>query len=244
MTVTPHIGSNYSGSTAYVGTKLTFQTKVQNDGDVPLQIVANLTPPTDWDVNDNYNDCPTNLGAGNMCTFTWIFTPQVSEQIYLRVYVRGLYTDSDGNTQRITSSPAFGFNILTTGQVRSTSAVLPTYWFPHMTVTPHVGSSYYGSWAHVGTQLTFQTKVQNDGDVPLQVVANLTPPTDWDVNDNYNDCPTNLAVGSMCTFTWLFTPRVSGQVNVRVYVRGLYTDSYGNTQRITSSPAFFFNAEP
>jgi LysM repeat protein len=125
-----------------------------------------------------------------------------------------------------------------------TNKVPTTFYFPSMIVTPRVGSSYYGSTAYVGTKLTFQTKVQNNGDVPLQVVANLTPPSDWDVNDKYNDCPTTLATGSMCTLTWVFTPRVSGQAYVRVYVRGLYTDSSGYTQRITQSPAFFFNVGP
>ncbi len=119
-----------------------------------------------------------------------------------------------------------------------------TFWFPSMVVTPLVGSSYYGAMAYVGTQLTFQTKVRNNGDVPLQIVANLTPPSGWEVNDQYNDCPTNLAAGSICTFTWIFIPQVSGLAYVRVYACGFYTDYYGNAQRITQSPAFFFDVEP
>jgi LysM repeat protein len=119
-----------------------------------------------------------------------------------------------------------------------------TFWFPNMSVAPHVGSNYYQSTAYVGTQLTFQVKVKNNGNVPLQVVANLTPPSDWDVNNQYNGCPENLAVGSICTFTWVFTPQVGGSIYVRVYVRGLYTDSSGNPQRITQSPAFLFIVDP
>jgi LysM repeat protein len=120
----------------------------------------------------------------------------------------------------------------------------PTFWYPSMVVTPRVGSTFYAAAASVGKSLTFQTKVQNNGDVALQVVANLTPPSGWDVDDQYNDCPESLAVGGICTFTWVFTPRVSGQTYVRVYVRGLYTDFAGLSQRITKSPAYFFCVAP
>ena len=113
-----------------------------------------------------------------------------------------------------------------------------------MIVTPLVGSSYYSSAAYVGKQLTFQTRIKNNGNVSLQVVANLTPPSGWGVNTQYNDCSSSLAVGSTCTFTWIFTPKVSGQTFVRVYARGNYTDSSGLSQRITRSPAFFFCVEP
>ena len=113
-----------------------------------------------------------------------------------------------------------------------------------MIVTPHVGSSYYSSTAYVGMKLTFQVRVRNNGDVPLKIVAALTPPTDWDVNEKYADCPDSLATGSVCTLTWVFTPHASEQTFVRVYARGLYTDFAGFAQRITQSPAFFFNVGP
>ena len=118
-----------------------------------------------------------------------------------------------------------------------------TLWYPSMIVTPMVGSSYFTSTSNVGTKITFQTKIKNNGDVTLKLTANLTPPEDWDVDAQYNDCPTNLGIGSTCTYTWVFTPRVSGYVWVRVYARGLYTDFNGNTQRITNSSAYLFEVE-
>jgi LysM repeat protein len=118
------------------------------------------------------------------------------------------------------------------------------FYYPSMIVTPHVGGSYYSSTAYLGMKLTFQTRVRNNGNTPLQIVADLTPPTDWDVNEKYADCPDLLATGSTCSLTWVFTPHASGQAFVRVYVRGLYQDSYGYSQRITQSPAFFFNVGP
>ena len=118
------------------------------------------------------------------------------------------------------------------------------YWFPNMVVTPHVGSNYYSSTSYVDTTVTFQTKVLNNGDVPLEIVANLTPPPDWDVNDKYDDCPTALGSGRMCTLTWVFTPRVNGYAYIRVYVRGLYTDSSGFDGRVAKSAAFLFNVWP
>jgi hypothetical protein len=70
--------------------------------------------------------------------------------------------------------------------------------------------SYYTSTVYTGNKITLQANVQNSGNVPLQIVANLTAPSGWDVNDKYDNCGT-LAAGSMCTLTWVFTPQVSGQ---------------------------------
>ena len=127
------------------------------------------------------------------------------------------------------------------GTINPSPGVVPTtFYFPSINVAPHVGSSYYGATAQVGKQLNFETTIKNNGNVSLQIVANLTPPSDWDVIGQYDDCPDALAAGSMCTYTWIFIPRVGGQPYVRVYVRGLYVDSFG-FQRITKSPAFFFN---
>ena len=79
---------------------------------------------------------------------------------------------------------------------------------PNMYVSLLSGGSSYTSTVYTGKQLTFQAKVQNAGNVPLQIVANLTAPSNWDVNDKYDNCGT-LAVGSSCTLTWVFTPQVS-----------------------------------
>jgi LysM repeat protein len=116
------------------------------------------------------------------------------------------------------------------------------HWYPSMVVTPQVGGNFFQAAVSAGTQFTFQTKVLNNGDVPLQVIANLTPPSDWE-DGNYNDCPGVLNVGAVCTFTWVFTPHNRGSILVRVYVRGFYTDPYGASQRVTNSPAFVFNVQ-
>ncbi len=257
MIVTLQSGSSSYMSTTYAGTSLTFQALVNNVGNVPLQVIANLTAPANWDVNDKYNNCPTNLAVGSVCTFTWVFTPQVSGQVYLRVYVRGYYTDSTGNANRITQSPAFLFNVLPTWQVQSvvngttvttTSLVPPPLLFPSMNVTLIADNLYtYSETVHTGKVVIFRAQVENSTDVPLQVVANLTVPTGWGVSqDKYSDCPSTASLGhkDTCTISWYFNPLVSGQVFLRVYVRGYYTDSYGNTQRITQSPAFIFNVVP
>jgi hypothetical protein len=103
-----------SSATIFAGRSLIVRAQVKNNSDIPLQVVANLTVPDGWDVDQNvYSDCPTSdsLDQNDTCTISWYFTPQGSGQVYLRVYVRGIYTDSAGNTQRITQSPAFLFNV-------------------------------------------------------------------------------------------------------------------------------------
>jgi hypothetical protein len=93
---------------------LIFRANVQNTSDIPMQVVANLSVPDGWGVSeDPYSDCPKteDLGLNEDCTITWKFNPMVSGQVILRVYVRGIYTDADGNSQRITDSPAFIFNV-------------------------------------------------------------------------------------------------------------------------------------
>ena len=255
-------GSTYA-STVYAGKGLTFQTKVKNTGNVPLQVVANLTVPQNWDVDeDKYSDCPENLAVRDSCTITWKFTPQVSGQVYLRVYVRGSYTDSSGNTNRITQSPAFIFNVkppkpgqdgnggsttVTTPSVTTPAVVNPnTGVNPNMRVTLIANDLYaYSETVYAEKGLIFRAQVKNIGNVPLQVTANLTVPQNWDVDQNkYSDCPDNLAVRSTCTISWYFTPQASGQVFLRVYVRAFYTNSAGDSNRITQSPAFIFNVKP
>ncbi len=251
-------GSGYYTSTVYSGTQITLQAKVQNAGNVALQLTANLTTPTGWTLNDNYTNCPGSLDVGGVCTFTWVFTPQASGQVYLRVYVRGYYTDASGNTNRITGSPAFLFNILPTYQVQSqvdgetittTSTVPPALVYPTMSVSLVANDqSYYAATVPTGKQFILRANVTNLSFVPLQVVANLAVPNGWGVTQNtYNGCPASsplLGHKDTCAISWYFNPLVAGQVFLRVYVRAYYTDAAGNTQRITQSPLFIINAVP
>jgi hypothetical protein len=81
----------------------------------------------------------------------------------------------------------------------------------------------------------------------LQVVANLAVPKGWGVTqEKFSDCPStaNLAHKATCTISWYFNPLVAGQAYLRVYVKAYYTDSVGNTQRITQAPVFIVNAVP
>lgn len=257
--VQPHMyayllaNGSYYTSTVTIGNKLTLQANVQNSGSVPLQIVADLTVPSGWDVNDKYDNCG-NLAGGSLCTLTWVFSPQVSGQVYIRVFVRGNYTDSNGNPSRITAAPALLFNVLPTYSYQSqvngsivttTSNVPPSPLFPSMSVTL-VGNDLatYSETVPTGRQFIFRAHVENTSDVPLQVVANLAVPNGWGVTQNpFNDCPktATLTHGQTCTISWYFNPMGTNQVFLRVYVRGYYMDLYGNTQRITSSPAFIVN---
>ncbi len=118
------------------------------------------------------------------------------------------------------------------------------FYYPSLIAIPHVGGNYYSSRSSVGTQLAYQITVFNNGDVSLQILANLNPPSDWHVDATYDDCPDALGAGSHCTLTWLITPQDSGYAYLRVYVRGYYTDSYGDSQRVTGSPAFLFVVDP
>jgi LysM repeat protein len=115
------------------------------------------------------------------------------------------------------------------------------HWYPSMVVTPNIDNHFYQATVSFGAPFTFQAKVRNNGDVPLQVIANLTTPAGWDLNANFNDCPAALHVGAVCTFSWVFTPHARGSVLLRVYARGFYTDPYGATQRVTGSPGFVVN---
>ena len=253
MYVTPLSGGSTYTLTVYTGKQLTFQAKVQNVGNVPLEIVANLTPPANWDLNEKYDNCGT-LAVGSSCMLTWVFTPQVSGQVYLRVYVRGNYTDSNGNAKRITGSPAFLFNVLPTytwqttengSIVTNTSTVPPALYFPSMSVTL-IGNDLatYSETVKTGKSFIFRARVQNTSKYPLQVVANLAVPDGWGVTQNpFSDCPktADLAHKETCTISWYFNPLVTGQVYLRVYVRAYYVDSVGNTQRITQAPAFIVN---
>ena len=257
MTVT--LMSRGSTYTTWIdfGAQFTFQAKVQNTGNVSLEVIANLDVPQGWDVNQKYTDCPTSLVMGGSCTFTWVFTPHVSGANYLRVYTRGLYTDSSGSSSRITQAPAFLLNVRSAAQTApqvsssasaasSSTTTVNTNIYPRMNVTLIANNLYtYATTIYADKSLIFRARVQNTGNVPLQVVANLDVPQGWDVDqDKFSDCPTKLAVNDTCTISWYFTPQVSGQVILRVYARGIYTDAGGNTQRITQSPSFIFNVKP
>jgi hypothetical protein len=248
-------GSTYT-TTIDFATQFTFQAKVQNTGNVPLEIIANLEVPQDWDLNAKDTDCPESLGVSLTCSFTWQFTPHASGAFYLRVYTRGLYTDSSGNSSRITQSPAFLVNVRhaplpqsqvsTTSTTSTSSTTTVAYVNPGMNVTLTVNDQYtYAATVYVGNPIFFRAQVKNTGNVPLKVTANLTVPEDWYVNQNkYSDCPDNLDVKDTCEISWYFIPQSSGQVFLRVYARGVYTTSSGDTSRITSSPAFIFNVKP
>jgi hypothetical protein len=120
------------------------------------------------------------------------------------------------------------------------SAYSTNYWFASMIVTPRVGTHYYWSPVTLNQNVTFQVDVKNNGNAFLKIVANLTPPPSWDSSELSSNCTTGLGTGGTCTLTWVFTPHAIGGAQVRVYVRGLYTDYTGNTNRVTQSPAFFF----
>jgi hypothetical protein len=109
-----------------------------------------------------------------------------------------------------------------------------------MIVTPRVGNHYFWSPVTLNTNVTFQVDVKNNGNVPLQILASLTPPPGWDSTELSSNCATGLGFGGVCTLTWVLTPHALGGGQVRVYVRGQYTDFTGNINRITQSPAFFF----
>jgi len=252
MTVTLVSGNNTFSSSVHVGVPLIFRAQVKNSGNVPLQVTSNLTVPQNWDVDqDKYSDCPESLEVGKTCTISWYFTPQAAAQVILRVYVRGVFTDSIGASNRITRSRAFIFYVNTpsssTGSTGSTPPVSnPSPGIlPNMAVTLMSGNSTYSSTVFAGKPLIFRAQVKNIGSVPLQVTANLTVPLGWDVDqDKYNDCPESLEVRKTCTISWYFTPQAAGQVYLRVYVRGAYTTSSGGSNRITQSPAFIFNVKP
>ena len=109
LLATPHVGGNYYSSASTVGAQLAYQITVHNNGNVALQISVSLDLPSDWHLDGTSADCPAALGAGSACTLTWLLTPQDTGYAYLRVYVRGYYTDSSGATQRVTGPPAFLF---------------------------------------------------------------------------------------------------------------------------------------
>ncbi len=217
-------------------------------------MIANLTVPQNWDVDqEKYSDCQESLPLNNTCTVSWYFTPQASGQVYLRVYARGFYADSNGASQRITQSPAFIFNVkpakdgsTDTGTGGTTTTPnLTNGNLPNMAVTLISGDSTYASTVFAAKPLIFRAQVKNTGNQDLQVTANLTVPQGWDVDqEKFSDCPESLGARATCTISWYFTPQTAGQVYLRVYVRGEYTLSSGATNRITRSPAYIFNVKP
>ena len=241
-----------------LGAQFTFQARVQNTGNASLELVANLDVPGGWDLNEKYDDCPPSLDAGLNCTFTWVFTPHVSGSNYLRVYMRGLYTDSSGSASRITQSPAFLLNVRSAAQVQvqesssssgsssASSTGGTTSGNPRLHVTLEANNLYtYAATIYAEKSLIFRARVQNTGNIPLRVVANLSVPEDWNVDQaSYNDCPDSLAPNDTCKVSWYFTPRTAGEIFLRVVTKGFYTTSSGDTYRISVSPAFIFHVKP
>jgi hypothetical protein len=258
MLVTLVSGNSTYSSTVYAQRPLTFQAYIKNTGNVPLQAVANLTVPSGWQVDEDvYSDCPDQLASGNTCIVTWKFTPLISGQIYLRVYARGYYTEASGSTNRITRSPAFIFNVQppkgsgggtsSSGGTSSGGTSTSSNGYPNMSVALIANdTTTYAATIYAGKPLIFRAKITNTGGVPLNVTANLNVPAGWDVDeDMYNDCELGeLTSGNTCTVTWKFTPQVSGQVYLWVYLRGNYTDAAGVANRITRTPLFIFNVQP
>ena len=99
----------------------------------------------------------------------------------------------------------------------------------------------YSETVAVHSTFTFSAQVENLSFVPMRVVASLATPPDWSLSAGpTSNCPTDYTLGhkDICTITWKFYPQDTGQVFLRVYVRGYYLDSAGVVQRITSSPDF------
>src|SRR5512141_1546233 len=67
--------------------------------------------------------------------------------------------------------------------------------FPSMEVTLSSGGSTFASTVFVGKPIIFRAQVKNTGNVPLQVIANLTVPQNWDVDqEKYSDCTDSLSL--------------------------------------------------
>jgi hypothetical protein len=119
---------------------------------------------------------------------------------------------------------------------------------PTMSVTLIANDLYtYSTTVSTNKVLIFRAQVENTSQIPLQVVANLSIPDGWGESEApYSDCPDTATLGHKvtCTISWKFNPFVTGQVTLRVYVRGYYKDTAGLTQRITQSPGFIVNVVP
>jgi hypothetical protein len=154
-----------------------------------------------------------------------------------------LPTDTPPPTSTPTPKPVVVYIPTSTGGGTPSVGLVPS-----MVVTLSAnGTSTYSVTIPTGKPLIMRAEVKNTSATPLHVVANLTVPDGWDVDQNtFSDCPETdtLAHSQSCTISWYFTPQVTGQVILRVYVRGIYTDSAGNSQRITDSPAIIFTVAP
>jgi hypothetical protein len=107
--------SNTVAATVPVNVELILRAHVKNTSKIPLQVVASLTVPDGWGGSAYpFNDCPktADLGFNDSCTISWYLKPKVTGQVILRVYARGIYTDTADASQRITESPAFIFNVV------------------------------------------------------------------------------------------------------------------------------------
>jgi LysM repeat protein len=201
------------------------------------------------------------LGQGSPCGSVYIVQPGdwlIKIANYCGVTLADLYAANPGLAYQRYIYPGQAINIPAwstapaplpyvppPGQVPPPTYNTPSqFYYPNLVANPHVGGNYYASTSSVGVQIPYQITVFNNGNTPLEITGSLTPPSGWDVDSVYDNCPDLLGAGRYCTLTWLFTPRVSGYAYIRVYVRGHYTDSYGYSGRVTGSPAFLFVVNP
>ena len=152
-------------------------------------------------------------------------------------------TDTLQPTSTPTSVPVVVYTVPNNGSPAPSGPV------PTMNVTLIANDvSTYAVTAPENKVLIFRARVENGSWIPLKVVANLAIPKGWGESESpFSDCPTSsplLGHKAICTISWKFNPTVAGQVYLRVYVRGYYTDSAGNSQRVTQSPAFIVNVVP
>jgi LysM repeat protein len=106
MVVTLSVNSTYIAAKVPLKSEFTLYARVHNNGSVPLSIVGYTTPPAGIWLEGHDVDCPEPLPIGGTCNEWWIFSAQESTSAWIRVYIRGFFTDINGY-QRITQSPAF-----------------------------------------------------------------------------------------------------------------------------------------
>jgi len=152
-------------------------------------------------------------------------------------------TDTPQPTSTLTSVPTVP-NIIPNNGTPAPVGPVPTM---NVTLVAN-NSSTYSATVKKNQILIFRAQVENGSFIPLQVIANLAIPNGWGESQSpFSDCPTKspyLGHKETCTISWYFNPMVTGQVFLRVYARGFYTDSAGNSQRVTQSPAFIVNVVP
>jgi len=258
MEVTLLSGDRTGYINVIVGSAVNLQAQVKNTGNVPLHIIGSVQAPAGWEITgEPYNGCPDQLNVDETCTLNWVFTPRVAGQVFLRAYIKAVYTLPSGATNRFTMAPGFTFKVASTDQTQtsgatsstsstSSSSSSSTSVLPNMVVTL-LANDVRSTAATIYAEqpLIFRAQVKNTGNVPLQIVAYLNVPSGWEVDeDPYSDCPDQLAVNDTCTISWKFTPQSSGEVFLWTYVKAIYTLPSGATNRFTAAPLFIFHVKP